>query len=206
LDFFVYYILLTEDQTKLLFQKQLKKEDVASISYWTKSTFPDLSNKPFRVSFWGEGIGESWVSGWTLETSKYMVDITSDAVSNKPMIFGRDGEYKEVVQALSQNKSCLLVGEPGSGRESLVKTLAYDSFIGNLKGNLYHRRFFQLLADTLLAGAQNQGQLEERLKNIITEISHAGNVIIFIPNFENVLGSSSFNMDLTKNLLSQNIR
>lgn len=201
LNFFASYILLTENQTKLLFNKQLKKEDVQNISYWAEANFPDLSSKPFRVNFWGEGIGESWVHGWTLETSKYIVDITSEAVSDKPMIFGRDEEYKDAVEALSENKSCLLIGEPGSGRESLVKSLAYDSFSGNLKGNLHHQRFFQLLADALLAGAQNQGQLEERLENIIAEISHAGNVIIFIPNFENILGASTFNTDLSGALI-----
>lgn len=201
LDFFASYILLTEDQTKLLFQKQLKKEDIDNISYWAKTTFPDHQDKSFNVGFWGEGIGESWVSGWTLETSKYMVDITADAVNKKPIVFGRDEEYKEVIEALSENKSCLLVGEPGSGRESLIKTLAYDSFVGNLKGNLRHLRFFQLLVDALLAGTQNQGQLEERLENVIAEIEHSGNVIIFIPNFEDVLGASTFNTDLSGALI-----
>lgn len=201
LDFFAAYILLTEEKTKLLFQKQLKKEDVDNILYWAKSTFPDNKNKSFRVNFWGEGIGESWVNGWTLETSKYMADITSGAVNKKPMVLGRDEEYKEVIEALSENKSCLLIGEPGSGRESLVKTLAYDSFVGNLQGNLRHLRFFELLADALLAGAQNQGQLEERLKNVIAEISHSGNIIIYIPNFENILGASTFNTDLSGALI-----
>lgn len=196
LDIFKSYLLLTEEKTKLMFGKKLKAPDLESITQWSKSVFPQ-SSKPFRVGFWGEGIGESWVSGWTLETSKYMVDITSDAVNKKPMVFGRDEEYKEVVEALSSNKSCLLVGEPGSGRESLVKALAYDSFMGNLKGNLRHQRFFHLLVDALLAGAQNQGDLDERLRNVITEISHSGNVIIFVPSFENILGASSFNTDLS---------
>jgi ATP-dependent Clp protease ATP-binding subunit ClpC len=200
LDIFKSYLLLTEDKTKLLFGKQLKVPDLENITQWAKSVFPQ-STKPFRVGFWGEGIGESWVSGWTLETAKYMVDITSDAINKKPMVLGRDAEYKEVIEALTKKKSCLLVGEPGSGRESLVKTLAYESFVGHLKGNLYHQRFFHLLTDTLLAGAQNQGQLEERLENIIAEISHSGNIIIFIPNFENILGSSSFNIDLSGALI-----
>ncbi|MBF8249545.1 MAG: hypothetical protein HW400_146 [Candidatus Levybacteria bacterium] len=197
LDIFASYLSLTEEKTKLLFDKKIKTEDLNNIVIWAKTTFPDHLNEPFKVNFWGEGIGESWVSGWTLETSKYMVDITASAVNKKPMIFGREEEYREVVQALSNNKSCLLVGEPGSGRGSFVKALAYESFIGNLKGNLHHQRFFQLLADALLAGAQNQGQLEERLENIIAEISHAGNVIIFIPNFENITGASTFNTDLS---------
>jgi len=196
LDILKTYLLLTEDKTKLLFRKKLKTEDLENIIQWAKTIFPDYK-KPFRVNFWGEGIGEDWVNGWTLETSKYMVDITSYAVNKKPMIFGREEEYKEVIEALSKNKSCLLVGDPGSGRGSFVNGLAYESFIGNLKGNLYHQRFFELLADALLAGAQNQGQLEERLGNIIAEISHAGNIIIYIPNFENITGAGTFNTDLS---------
>jgi len=201
LDFFVNYLLLSEEKTKLLFQKQLKTEEIKNILYWTKSTFPENTDKPFRINFWGEGIGESWVSGWTLETSKYMVDIASDAVNEKPMALGRGEEYKEVVEALSKNKSCLLIGEPGSGRGSLVKALAYDSFAGNLKGNLRHQRLYELLVDALVAGAQNQGQLEERLQNVITEISHSGNVIVYIPSFENIVGSSTFNTDLSGALI-----
>ena len=197
LDFFVSYLLLTEKQTELLFQKQLKQKDILAILQWTKSTFPVVVNKPFRINFWGEGIGEGWVYGWTIETSKYMVDVTSDAVNTEPMIFGRDKEYEEIVGTLSGNKSCLLVGEPGSGREALVMTLAYKSFLGDLQGSLRHQRFFRLLTDTLLAGSENQGQLEERLDNLIAEISHAGNVIIFVPNLENILGASTFNLDLS---------
>lgn len=200
LDVFKTYLISTEEKTKLLFNKQLKVHDLENIITFAKSVFPDI-RKPCRVNFWGEGIGESWVSGWTLETSKYMIDITSEAVNKKPMLYGRDEEYKEAIEALSENKSCLLVGEPGSGRGSFVRGLAYESFAGNLKGNLRHQRFFELLADALLAGAQNQGQLEERLKNVIEEISHAGNVIIYIPSFENITGASTFNTDLSGALI-----
>ncbi len=201
LDFFVSYLLSIEEQTKLFFKKQLKYKDAESILYWAKSAFPDNANKPFRVSFWGEGIGESWVSGWTLETNKYVIDITKEALSENPMLLGRKKEYDEVVEALSENKSCLLVGEPGSGKSSLVKSLAFKSFVGDMRRNLSHQRFFQLLTDAFLAGAQNQGQLEERLNNVVLEISHSGNVIIFIPNFENILGASTFNTDLSGALI-----
>lgn len=201
LDFFASYMELTEDQTKLLFQKQLKKEDVNSILSWAKSAFPETQDKPFRVNFWGEGIGEAMVTGWTIETKKYMVDLTSDVLRRVPLLLGRKEEYKETVEALRENKSVILVGEPGSGKTTLVESLAFESFIGNLKGNLYHQRVFRLLVDALLAGAENQGELEQRLEDIIQEISHAGNVIIFIPQFQNILGSSSFHLDLSGALI-----
>ena len=196
LDIFASYLLLTENKTKLLFNKQLKPLDLENIVKWAKKMFPD-SPKPFRVKFWGDGIGEDWVYGWTIETKKYMVDLTSRVLKKKPMLLGRQEEYKEIVEGLYKNRSVLLVGEPGSGKTSLIDALAYESFVGNLKGNLYHQRFFQLLVDPLIAGVQNQGELQSRIDAIIQEIIHANNVIIFIPDLENILGSSTFNLDLS---------
>lgn len=196
LDFFASYLLATEEQTKLLFNKNLKKEDLLNILYWTKTVFPDVK-EPFRVRFWGEGIGESWTTGWTLETKKYMVDLTPQILNKKPYLLGRQSEYRQLLEALLENKSVILVGEPGSGKNTMVENLGFESFSGNLKGSLYHQRIFKLYLDTLLAGAENQGEVEKRLDAIIQEVSHSGNVIIYISDFENILGSSSFKIDLS---------
>lgn len=198
LDFFAYYLLSTEEQTRLLFKKHLKKEDLLNILSWAKTVFPnDAVKKPFRVKFSGEGIGEDWVNGWTIETKKYMVDLTSQILNRKPLLLGRKNEYRQLVNALLQNKSVILVGEPGSGKNAMIETLGFESFSKDLKGSLYHQRIFKLYVDTLLAGLENQGELEQRLDAIIQEISHSGNVIIYISDFENILGSSSFKIDLS---------
>jgi ATP-dependent Clp protease ATP-binding subunit ClpA len=89
-----------------------------------------------------------------------------------------------------------LIGEPGSGKNTLVEALSFGSFSSHLK-DFHHQRIFKLYVDTLLAGATNQGEIEKRLDEIISEISHSGNVIIYIPDFENILGSSSFKIDLS---------
>ena len=184
MDIFAAYVLLTEDRSQLMFNKELKKEELINILYWAKNTnLQEENNSPLQIAFEGEGMGEGWVTGWTLETSKHVTDITKDALSKKPMFLGREEQYREAIEALSRNKSVLLVGEPGSGRRSLVNALAFESFTGRIKGSLYHQRFYQVLVDSLLAGIQNQGQLEERLNNIVSEIAHSGNVIVFIPNF-----------------------
>jgi len=195
LDFFVDYLLSTEVQTKLLFRKQLKKEDILNIVYWAKIEFQN-KGKPLEVKFFGEGFAESWTYGWTLETKKYMVDLTPEIFNKKTLLLGRKSEYKQLLTALTAKKSVILVGEPGSGKNSLVEALSFESFSSNLK-DFHHQRIFKLYVDTLLAGAINQGEIEKRLDEIIAEISHSGNVIIYISDFENILGSSSFKIDLS---------
>jgi len=197
-DIFAAYFLVTEDKTKLLFKKQLKNEDLLSILAWTKISFPNLEKpKQTEIVFWGQGMAENWVNGWTIETEKYMVDLTSEITKRNPSVVARNDEYKMLIESLVVNKSTLIIGDPGSGRESLMQAFALDSFSGKLKGNLYHQRFFQLMVDAFLAGAENQGQLETRLDGIIAEVAHAGDVIIFIKNFENILGSSAFHLDIS---------
>ena len=163
--------------------------------YWGKIEFPD-EKKSCSVDFFGEGFMDSCAYGWTLETKKYMVDLTSEVLNKKPLLFGRQSEYKQLFSALIARKSVILVGEPGSGKTSLVEALSFDSFSSNLK-DFHHQRIFKLYVDTLLAGATNQGDVEKRLGEIIAEISHSGNVIIYITDFENILGSSSFKIDLS---------
>lgn len=195
LDFFVDYLLSTEKQTKLLFKKELKKEDLENITYWAKTIFSD-GEKSLKINFFGEGFAESWTYGWTLETKKYMVDLTPEVLDKKPLLFGRQNEYDQLLNALTGRKSVILVGEPGSGKNALVEALCFESFSSDLK-DFHHQRIFKLYLDTLLAGAGNQGEIEKRLDEIIAEISHSGNVIIYISDLENILGSSSFKIDLS---------
>ena len=198
MDLFVSYLLLTEEETKILFNKNLKKEELLQILSWARSRFTQEENpKHFEIKFWGEGIGEDWVTGWTIETKKYMVDLTSEVLQRRPTLLGRENEFRQLVEGMYKGKSALLVGEIGSGRTEIAESLAFESFIGNLKGNFYHQRFYMLLVDALLAGSQNLGELEERLDAVIAELSHSGNIIVFLPSFENILGSSSFHLDLS---------
>ncbi len=202
MDIFSAYLLLTEDKTKLLFNKKLKKEELMHILYWARTSFDYEENpKSLKVNFSGEGLAEEWVFGWTIETKKYMIDLTPEVLSRKPMSLGREEEYKQTTEALYKGTSVILVGETGSGKESVIEDLAYESFAGKLNGNLYHQKIFQLMVDAFLAGTTNQGDLQERLDSVIAEISHAGDVIIYIPNFEAILGSSTFAIDLSGALI-----
>lgn len=198
MDMLVSYLLLIEDDKKLLFSKNLKKEELLHILFWARTRFSDEeSPKSYRVNFWGEGIGEDWVFGWTIEAKKYMLDLTAETYRKKPILFDRDIEYRQSIEALYNQKSLILVGEAGSGRRELAKTIAFDSLAGTLSGSLYHQRFFQLMVDALLAGSENQGELEERLDALIAELAHSGNIIVLVPYLENILGSSSFHLDLS---------
>ena len=204
MDVLAAYLLMTEDKTKLLFSKKMKPEELVHVLQWARLDFPyEEHPKSPQVTFSGGGIGDALVTGWTLETKKYTIDFTYTALQKKPLLMGRAGEYHEVVEGISkaEHNNVLLVGDVGSGRENLVRALAYHSFSGTLGGSLNNKHFFELMLGQLIAGATDRSNLEERLQAIINEVSHARNVILYIPEFQNILGTGSYNVNLSGALL-----
>ena len=202
MDFFTAYLLAIEPSAKILFNHNLKEEDIKNILLWARQVYSrEESSKQTTVNFAGEGIAEEWVYGWTLETRKYMLDLTGEFLNEKVEPMKRENEYQQLVENLYKGESIILVGEAGSGKEATVRELAIDSFMGRLKSNLYHQKIYQLMVDAFMAGAQSQGELEARINALIAEVAHSGNTIIYIPEFQNILGSTSFNLDISGALI-----
>ena len=202
MDFFTAYLLSIEPSAKILFNHKLTVEDLKNILVWAKQVYQtEESSKQTIVNFAGEGIAEEWVYGWTLETKKYMLDLSHEFLSGRVEPVKRANEYQQLREALYKGDSVILVGDAGSGKESTVKELAIESFMGRLKDNLYHQKIFQLMVDAFMAGAGNQGEIELRINALIAEIAHSGDVIIYIPEFQNTLGSSTFHLDISGALI-----
>lgn len=202
-DLLTAYLMLSESKTKLLFNKKLKEEDLLNINIWTRVIFDEETQKELKVKFVGVGLGEALVWGWTYETQKYTKDLTFSSIKRKALIEGREKEYLSIVDSLQKqtNNNVLLVGEVGVGKTNLVDSLIFESYESLLPKKLNHRRFLELMVGPFVAGASNREDLETRLQAIVEEIKHSGNVVLYIPEFQNLLGSSSYNIDLSGAIL-----
>ena len=205
LDIYVAYLMLTEGETKLFFAKQLKTDDLNNILFWLRTKYADEENPTkHRMHFSGGGIGEFLIAGWTPESKKYVFNFTNhQALKNKAIITGREKEFKAMLEGLIkvESNNILLVGDIGSGKENLVKAFAYHSFEGNVGSFLNYHQVFEIMVGAFIAGATNRNEVEARLQSIISEISHAVDIILYIPEFENIMGTSSYGLDLSGALL-----
>lgn len=197
------YLLLTESQTNLLFSHKLKEEDVVNINSWARILFEEETPIIFKARFVGVGFGETLVWGWTPETKKYTEDLTFSSVKRKSIIAGREKEYRMLLEAMqkTQDNNVLIVGDVGTGKNNLVESLIYESYESTLPKKLNHRRFLELLVGPFTAGSSGREDLETRLQAIVSEVRHSGNVILYIPEFQNLLGASSYNVDLSGAIL-----
>ncbi len=198
---------------KLLFDRHLKQNDIDNILHWAREaekTF--IEERPFwelSTSSLGLGLADVWMGGWTLETEKYTKDINSQVLGKGEEYFlvGRSKEVTELEQVLmrTSRRNAILLGEPGLGKTTIVYSLARKSVLGELPAELSYKRFMELDLTAVNASA-GEGQIEERIKNILVEISHAGDVVLFVPNIENLAGALEGGKFDISGLLSQTLK
>ncbi len=124
--------------------------------------------------------------------SLYCTDLTEKAKNNKiDNIIGRDKELERVVQILcrrSKNNPCL-IGEPGVGKTAIAEALAQKIADGKVPSKLADKEIHLLDLTALVAGTQFRGQFESRIKNLVDEVKYNGNIILFIDEIHNLVGT-----------------
>lgn len=117
-------------------------------------------------------------------------DMTKSAEQGKlDPVIGRQQELKRMIQILGRRmkNNPLLIGEPGVGKTAVVEALVQAVLKGDVPHDLQKRVVVSLDVASLLAGANYQGEYEERLKNCLTEASENKQVILFIDEIHTLL-------------------
>lgn len=122
----------------------------------------------------------------------YCTDLTEKARDGKlDRIIGRDQEISRAIQILcrrSKNNPCL-IGEPGVGKTAISEGLALRIASGEVPAKLRDKEIHLLDLTALVAGTQFRGQFESRIKGLVEEVKHEGNIILFIDEVHNLVGT-----------------
>ena len=122
----------------------------------------------------------------------FCTNLTARAKDGKmDRIIGREKEIERVIQILSRrtkNNPCL-IGEPGVGKTAIAEGIAQKIVSGDVPFRLQGKELYLLDLTALVAGTQFRGQFESRVKSLIEEIKNAGNIILFIDEVHNLVGT-----------------
>ncbi len=125
---------------------------------------------------------------------KYGRNLTAAAALGKTdPVTGRDKEIDRVIKILCRrmkNNPCL-IGEPGVGKTAVVEGLAMRIAKGDVPDILKNSEVYSLELTAMVAGAKYRGDFEERIKNVISEVISAGNIVLFIDEIHNLIGAGS---------------
>ena len=108
-------------------------------------------------------------------------------------VIGREKEIERVMQVLSRRtkNNPVLVGAPGVGKTAVVEGLAQKIVKGKVPETIKHKQLSTLDLGALVAGSHGQGDFEERLKEVLTEIRTRGDIILFIDEIHTLVGAGA---------------
>lgn len=170
----------------------LAKEDIQNLVLWFERVEERISkSKKFweRENLAKKGsIGKDWSSGYSLVLDKYSNDLR-EALKKSGLreIVGHNKEIDNVERILEKQEinNVLLVGEPGTGRESIVLALAQKAFLGNSLPNINHKRVVEFDIGQLAAEVNSPEEVEMALNECFSQCVRAGNVIVVIKEIHN---------------------
>lgn len=119
-------------------------------------------------------------------------DLTKLARENRlDPVVGRSKEVKRLIQILSRRtkNNPVLVGEPGVGKTAIAEGLAQQIVRGEVPEDMQQKRLMMLDMGSLVAGTKYRGEFEDRMKKIIDEIYHDGQIILFIDELHTLIGA-----------------
>ena len=122
----------------------------------------------------------------------YCTNLTQKAKEGKiDRIIGRDDEIYRVTQILcrrTKNNPCLIC-EPGVGKTAIAEGLSLKIANGDVPAKLVSKEIHLLDLTALVAGTQFRGQFESRIKGLVEEVKAEGNIILFIDEVHNLVGT-----------------
>ncbi|MCQ4143655.1 ATP-dependent Clp protease ATP-binding subunit ClpA [Vogesella sp. AC12] len=108
-------------------------------------------------------------------------------------LIGRASEVERVIQILCRRRknNPLLVGEAGVGKTAIAEGLARRIVGGDVPEVLATATVYSLDMGALLAGTKYRGDFEQRLKQVIKQLSEDKGAILFIDEIHTLIGAGS---------------
>ncbi|PNY07958.1 chaperone protein ClpD chloroplastic-like [Trifolium pratense] len=126
--------------------------------------------------------------------SQFCVDLTARAsLGLIDPVIGREVEVQRIIQILCRKSKSnpILLGEAGVGKTAIAEGLANRISQADVAPFLLTKRVMSLDVASLMAGAKERGELEDRVTKLIKEIIKSGDVILFIDEVHTLVQSGT---------------
>jgi ATP-dependent Clp protease ATP-binding subunit ClpC len=131
----------------------------------------------------------------TKTLDQYSRDLTQAAREGKlDPVIGRADEVEETIEILSRRtkNNPVLIGDPGVGKTAIVEGIAQRIVNDEVPETLAGKRLMVLDLSGMVAGTKYRGEFEERLKNVIDEVTDASDdIVLFIDELHTVVGAGA---------------
>ncbi len=122
-------------------------------------------------------------------------DLTEEARNGKlDPVIGRADEIEQTIEILSRRtkNNPVLLGDPGVGKTAIAEGIAQRIVNDDVPETLSGKRLVALDLAGMIAGTKYRGEFEERLKNVIDDVTrNADELIVFLDEMHTVVGAGA---------------
>lgn len=172
----------------------LRKEDIKNLVDWYERIEKRISQ---AKKFWNYenllkkgSIAKDWAAGYSIVLDRYTLDLREIIEKGGfEEVVGHQEEITQVKRILEKEEinNVLLVGEPGTGRKSIVKAIAQEAFLGKASPKINYKRVLDFDIGQMVTETTSIEEFEVILEKCFEECVRAGNIILVIEDIHNFL-------------------
>lgn len=146
-------------------------------------------------------MARDWSYGYTPTLDQYATDLTLQRPHYKNLI-DRVDEIAAIEQILSKSEehNCIIVGDEGIGKHTIVEGLAKKIYEGKTTPPLNYKRILQLDMAKVISTSTDFAKREEIVTALFSEAAAAGNIIILIDNIDRYVSEGVDRVDLSSSI------
>ena len=112
-------------------------------------------------------------------------------------LVGREKELNAIIRVLGRRKknNAILVGDGGVGKSAILEGLAYLIVHGEVPPILYGKQIMSLNMTALMSGTTLRGMFEERVNQLLNELSKNPQYLLVIDNIDSTLSAKNGSED-----------
>ena len=188
----LFAILFNQDQNfhDFLVTQHTDEQMIQATATWVEQS---ITRDDWELRWWSReslgripGLAKTWGFGPVFTLMQFATRVGGQTTPANPLVLiGRDNEIKLLEDTLlaQTNANVIVVGEPGTGKETLIHGLAQRILQGKIFPELESKRLFQISGPAIVATGKTKGDTEAILVNILNESSRAGDIILVIEQF-----------------------
>ncbi|MBN2015422.1 ATP-dependent Clp protease ATP-binding subunit [Candidatus Dojkabacteria bacterium] len=135
-------------------------------------------------------VNRAYTSRFTPMLNSYCRDFTNAVIQGEFVVsLARENELNQLIALLEKGEKSgvLVLGEPGVGKTTLIKSLAVRMVVEDIPPKLQDMRLIGFDFNKAFSTSKNVDSFKKKLQKVFEEVAQSKNVILVLDNFDQLL-------------------
>ena len=193
------FIFMCKDPLKqILLNFDIQEQEVTALEAWVKNHFLREKYKKIfekRATLKPiSSVNRGYTTRYCPNLEKYSQDYTAQvAKSNYLFSIGREQELEKLISSVQSGDSSatLVIGEPGVGKTTFLKSLAVLMVAEDVPKTLQDKRLVNFEFMKAYALSENIEEFKKIVEKVFEEVNNTGNIILVLEDFDQLVNARS---------------